>query len=68
MPRKSFFEDLRKHYESLECKERRHSDCDGYVSREDFTGHDHNCDCHCHLTMAQRMRLKVRKEINQRFR
>lgn len=68
MPRQSFFEDLRKHYVSRECKDRRHSACDGYVPREDFAGHDHECDCFCHLTMAERMRLKARKELNKRWR
>jgi hypothetical protein len=67
MPRQSFFEDIRSHHISSLCKEKRHSDCDGWVPRKEFNGHDHECSCHCHLTIAERMRLKARKQINPRY-
>lgn len=67
MPRKNFFTEFHIQVTSINCVEQRHSDCDGYVPREEFTGHDKPCSCHCHLTMAERMRLKSRKETHPRY-
>jgi hypothetical protein len=47
MPRKSFFEDLRKHYITVECKAGNHADCPLEIPPREWGEHAHPCDCEC---------------------
>jgi hypothetical protein len=51
MPRKSFFEELRKQYITAECKQDRHEECGLEViigDPTDFPVHQKPCGCICH--------------------
>jgi len=63
MPRKDFFTEIRTHYISPECKERRHSDCDGWVPRKDFNGHDKACSCHWRVAHPKVFGLRMQQEM-----
>jgi hypothetical protein len=34
--------------QSIECKEDRHLDCDGYKAKKEWLEHDQVCECKCH--------------------
>jgi hypothetical protein len=66
MPRKTFFKEINAHHVSRECKEKRHSDCDGWYYPEEWNQPQPSCSCSCHLTKTQRERAKVGKELDRR--
>lgn len=67
MPRRSFFDEFKKHYLTPECKEGRHGDCDEEVILSDGIESPIKkkpCDCICHeeVPSGPKVAITQRKE------